>query len=105
MKDEVLSDPCDSDARAPYASYSGAQLSPRCPDSFITCQVIIRERERAESKASLSFTGSAAAVRLDAFPMRRGRSVTALFQWEATEALGVLGLFYHPFLIFTLSGF
>lgn len=94
MKDEVLSDPCDSDARAPYASYSGAQLSPRCP-----------ERERAESKASLFFTGSAAAVRLDAFPMRRGRSVTALFQWEATEALGVLGLFYHPFLIFTLSGF
>lgn len=63
------------------------------------------ERERAESKASLFFTGSAAAVRLDAFPMRRGRSVTALFQWEATEALGVLGLFYHPFLIFTLSGF
>lgn len=63
------------------------------------------EGERAESKASLFFPGSAAAVRLDAFPMRRGRSVTALFQWEATEAVGVFGLLYHPFLIFTLSGF
>lgn len=53
MKDEVLSDPCDSDARAPYASYSGAQLSPRCPDSFITCQVIIREREREPNQKLL----------------------------------------------------
>lgn len=49
MKDEVLSDPRDSDSSSLCASGSRAHLSPRCPDSFIGCQVIIRV-SRAESK-------------------------------------------------------